>query len=1443
MKFFSCVFCQQQSGELHLVMTFSVSKTMLDIAQVCDSELAVRLGTDPIANDIQYHKACLRGWERKREYFIAKTEQEQPDHERPSRFSSTVADIEFLISVVLQFANEAYTCDTNYLHEKYISILKNLAHAPCLDDFSNHHFKKHIKQLILDNVTGIEFVPSWRKNEPEKVCSKSFVSFSVDASIKTSTNSWILHQSAKILRKAILERPSWQFTGDFTNSTVCPHELKTFLKWLLYDNDERMTHFRKQEVQRAVNIFGEQLAGGCKTARQVNYQNVKGAVRSERGFYQKETALNIGTGLVMYSYRRSEKDVNFLHSLNMSAPYDKMLEIDECIFNYCCEKFVTEDGMYFPSVLSKVDRPYFAIDNADFKRDTKDGKNQLHATVIVVYQNKTSSSEDTESIVLQRTKKRSQDPKKHDFSAKIQICVPPKEFSTQVLDNFRNVVVLADREYQEIDFTHCLLQYFDDSGKVLTWKGYNSCLVDPPDRLTTIATLPLIKSPPTDLSTLYTALKSCQGISTLITPGKKTIITLDLQLYIKAMQLSTKDEIEKNYFFRIGELHAVFAMSKAIGRIIENSGFDKLFTHCGIYGPTTMSQILEGKHMKRCVAAYSILHASLFHVIAKAYFQANPESQKNISEDVVQPTLMQMLDDRENIRHLHTTLTSKLRETKFYSSFRDFRNSLEKEGKFMVLIMTMIETLLLYIRSTRQELWELQLVALERFAKFFFATDLTNYARMTPIYLSKVYCLRDSDRTTWDFLRTNFCCRKTLKSFTSIGVDHCLEQVNKDLKDTGGVVGLPDHLLDQYCIISPIKRQLVDQFQRKFSSKSDPHSQVHHELNKREIQFHNDAVRAYSNALIDFLEDSSLTFSCVFNTMTHSVLEPDDDLLNCEEIGSSLLEKFLSRCADGSTISVWDTINKRKLRTFRSAAKTVQVKVKDKIVNLREERGLMMRLLVLAKTRPDIELDKMFKKHEFSVTPRSLFGPDGSPWKCLDKSSFLRGIEEILAGQQTLPTAPTVKDVIVIDCMGIVNQLKTYDKINTLADLGKQFCERIEKECTGFHTIALVFDRYDTLKPSLKQQTWDSRSKKQQVKYNLTANTVIKNIKLNELLSHPTNKQRLCAVFAEQAMTRFTEENRNFVVAYGTKIVSTLPGWTHNNHDHDEADTLIICVSKEIERLSTAENQLSIRILSPDTDVLMLLIHYAAHSVDSNVTFELLSGKTRRELDIRAIVNKLGEDKAKGLLGAYVVTGCDQIGKFNSITKARAFTVFMDSSTLITNGLSQLGQVISNVSVEISDAVTLYVNLLYAKKKEDRDAVHRFKDSGELRWHLFVKNQQESDLLPPTPSALKFHIKRANYICGLWKSLSSNFNPEIEGPTDNGWEEQDGRFLAIMTDQLPAPEYSIELNSCNCKKTKCTKGKCGCSRNGLKCTDLCKCIDCENVETRFEVLEDEGSDE
>ena len=103
--------------------------------------------------------------------------------------------------------------------------------------------------------------------------------------------------------------------------------------------------------------------------------------------------------------------------------------------------------------------------------------------------------------------------------------------------------------------------------------------------------------------------------------------------------------------------------------------------------------------------------------------------------------------------------------------------------------------------------------------------------------------------------------------------------------------------------------------------------------------------------------------------MTHSVMENDTELLSCEEVGEGLLTEFIDTRKDGSNASVWDRISRRRLATFRNTAKTVKVKLKDKIVNLREERGLMTRLLIIARTRTDINLAELFKKHEFSVTP------------------------------------------------------------------------------------------------------------------------------------------------------------------------------------------------------------------------------------------------------------------------------------------------------------------------------------------------------------------------------------------------------------------------------------------------------------------------------------------
>ncbi len=71
----------------------------------------------------------------------------------------------------------------------------------------------------------------------------------------------------------------------------------------------------------------------------------------------------------------------------------------------------------------------------------------------------------------------------------------------------------------------------------------------------------------------------------------------------------------------------------------------------------------------------------------------------------------------------------------------------------------------------------------------------------------------------------------------------------------------------------------------------------------------------------------------------------------------------------------------------------------------------------------------------------------------------------------------------------------------------------------------------------------------------------------------------------------------------------------------------------------------------------------------------------------------------------------------------------------------------------------------------------------------------------------------------------------------NGWKLEDGSLQAIMTDILPAPDFSIELNSCKCKKTNCKNNQCSCKKLKLTCTEACLCLNCENQDSTFEHID------
>ena len=126
-----------------------------------------------------------------------------------------------------------------------------------------------------------------------------------------------------------------------------------------------------------------------------------------------------------------------------------------------------------------------------------------------------------------------------------------------------------------------------------------------------------------------------------VTPDSKTVVSMDLQLYAKCIQLQANDTISSNYIFRLGELHILFAMLKVIGKNMKYSGLDEALTEANFYGSTTMEQIKGGKHYKRSFEAHVTTHLALFSLYKTEFFDGKPvlkvasqESVSNFYNDV-----------------------------------------------------------------------------------------------------------------------------------------------------------------------------------------------------------------------------------------------------------------------------------------------------------------------------------------------------------------------------------------------------------------------------------------------------------------------------------------------------------------------------------------------------------------------------------------------------------------------------------------------------------------------------------------------------------------------------------------------------------------------------------------------------------------------------------------
>jgi len=74
----------------------------------------------------------------------------------------------------------------------------------------------------------------------------------------------------------------------------------------------------------------------------------------------------------------------------------------------------------------------------------------------------------------------------------------------------------------------------------------------------------------------------------------------------------------------------------------------------------------------------------------------------------------------------------------------------------------------------------------------------------------------------------------------------------------------------------------------------------------------------------------------------------------------------------------------------------VKHKLADVVVaELKDDRSLFARMLIVARSRPEINLKDSVGDHEFTSVPRALFSVTGKLLPCTDKSKLMHILEEL----------------------------------------------------------------------------------------------------------------------------------------------------------------------------------------------------------------------------------------------------------------------------------------------------------------------------------------------------------------------------------------------------------------------------------------------------------------
>ena len=99
---------------------------------------------------------------------------------------------------------------------------------------------------------------------------------------------------------------------------------------------------------------------------------------------------------------------------------------------------------------------------------------------------------------------------------------------------------------------------------------------------------------------------------------------------------------------------------------------------------------------------------------------------------------------------------------------------------------------------------------------------------------------------------------------------------------------------------------------------------------------------------------------------------------------------FVEQRIESAVINFWLPMN---LHLWKQVGHKVKITKGNQVIELIEDQSLFVRMLIVAKSRPEIDLKNAIGMYEFSVVPRSLFDASGVLLSAYGKSELIQILE------------------------------------------------------------------------------------------------------------------------------------------------------------------------------------------------------------------------------------------------------------------------------------------------------------------------------------------------------------------------------------------------------------------------------------------------------------------